>query len=473
MKFFTATFVIQIVFFLLSTTAFATSFVPGEVLVKYKKGSYPTGLTGELAKIGWAKIKVESSKRMSQAQTAFKKNPDILLVEPNTYGKFLLEPDDPYWGEQWYLPNIEAPAAWDTSKGTGVIIGLIDSGVDLDHEDLADNILPDGRDFGDGDDDPGDELGHGTQVCGVIAAIQNNGIGISGIAPESLILPLKVNRGSSGTVQADAVAEAIIYAADYGAQIVNLSLGWDDWEPQIVIDAITYAVEKGVFLVAAAGNAYGPVFFPANQEEVMAVSATDENNEKVTHYASGPEIELVAPGVGMRTTRINGSYTTSSGTSFASPLVSGVAALLLSHYPHLTGMQLREYLTTRADALAGEGDDDAFEYRKVNAARSLDPLISFVFPPSIKGSSTIPLVYLLAIFGDDTRFVPLLSDVSFDSDHLTALGPPIIALPKFLLQLVVLGKNPPEGFTPVTVVTGDHEADGYGVLSVGRFPENR
>jgi subtilisin family serine protease len=462
-----------IIFALCGSSAFATSLVPGEVLVKYKKDSYPDGLTGELAKIGWAKITVESSKRMSQVQTAFKKNPDILLVEPNTYGKFLLEPDDPYWEDQWYLPNIESPPAWDKSRGTGVIIGLIDSGVDLDHEDLADNILPDGRDFGDGDDDPGDELGHGTQVCGVIAAIQNNGIGISGIAPESMILPLKVNRGSSGTVQADAVAEAIVYAADYGAQIVNLSLGWDDWEPQIIIDAIAYAVERGVLLVAAAGNDYGPVFFPAKQEDVIAVSATDENNEKVIHYASGPEVELVAPGVGMRTTRINGSYTTSSGTSFASPLVSGVAALLLSQYPYLTGMQIRTYLQMRADDLGDEGRDDEFGYGKVDALRTLDPLISFVFPSSIKGSSTIPLLYLLAIFGDDTHFVPLLSDVSFDSDHLTALGPPIIALPKFLLQLVVLGKNPPEGFTPVTVVTGDHEAPGYGVLSIGRFPGGR
>jgi len=127
----------------------------------------------------------------------------------------------------------------------------------------------------------------------------------------------------------------------------------------------------------------------------------------------------------------------------------------------------------RADELAGEGGDDAFGYKKVNAVRSLDPLISFVFPPTIKGSSTIPLVYLLAIFGEDTHFVPFLSDVFFESDYLTSLGPPIIALPKFLLQLVVLGKNSPEGFTPVSVVTGTHEADGYGVLSVGRFPGNR
>jgi len=329
MKYFTAPFIIQIIFVLLSTTAFATSFVPGEVLVKYKKGSYPTGLTGELAKIGWAKITVESSKRMSQVQTAFKKNPDILLVEPNTYGEFLLEPNDPDWGEQWYLPNIEGSAAWDTSRGTGVIIGLIDSGVDLDHEDLAENILPDGRDFGDEDDDPGDELGHGTQVCGVIAAIQNNGIGISGIAPESVILPLKVNRGRSSIVQADAVAAAIVYAADYGAQIINLSLGWDDWEPQVVTDAITYAVEKGVLLVAAAGNDYGPVIFPANQEEVIAVSGTDESNEKISRYSSGPEIELVAPGVRMRTTRIDDSYTTSSVPLLLLPLSP---ALLPSYF---------------------------------------------------------------------------------------------------------------------------------------------
>ncbi len=275
MKFFTAAFIIQIGFFLLRTTAFAASFVPGEVLIKYRPGSHATGLTGELGKIGWAKIRVGSTESVAQVRKAFKKNPDILLVEPNTYGVFLSEPNDPYWEEQWYLPNIDAPAAWDKSLGTGVIIGLIDSGVDLDHEDLAQNILPDGRDFGDGDDDPDDELGHGTQVCGVIAAIQNNDTGISGIAPESMILPLKVNRGGSGIVQEDAVAAAIVYAADYGAQIINLSLGWNDGESQIVIDAITYAVEKGVLLVAAAGNESGPVFFPANQEEVIAVSATE------------------------------------------------------------------------------------------------------------------------------------------------------------------------------------------------------
>ena len=213
------------------------------------------------------------------------------------------------------------------------------------------------RHFGDGDDDPGDELGHGTQVCGVIAAIQNNGTGISGIAPESMIPPQVLNQQGGGrVVGADALAAAIVYGADYGAEIINLSLGWPDEEPLVVIDAITYAVEKGVLLVAAAGNNPGPALFPANQEEVMAVSATNRDNEKISSYASGPEIELVAPGVEMRTTRINGSYTTSSGTSFAAPLVSGVAALMLSHYPNLTSMQLRAYLTMRADDLGEEGE---------------------------------------------------------------------------------------------------------------------
>ena len=446
-----------IIFAFCGSNAFATSFVPGEVLVKYRAGSSSRNLKGELGKIGWAKIKVESSKRMNQVLMDIERNPDILLVEPNTYGELLAEHSDPYFDEQWYLPNVSAPEAWDISLGTGVTVAVIDSGVDLAHEDLAQNILPDGRDFGDGDDDPSDELGHGTQVCGVIAAIQNNDMGISGIAPESMILPLKVNRGSLSVVQDDAVAAAIVYAADYGAQIINLSLGWNDGGSQIVVDAITHAVEKGVLLVAAAGNESGPVFFPANQEEVIAVSATDENNEKIPGYSSGPEIELVAPGLGMRTTRINSSYTIASGTSFAAPLVSGVAALMLSHYPNLTSMQLRAYLTMRADDLEEEGGDDASGYKKVNAARSLDPLIPFVFPPIIKGSSTIPRLYLLAIFGGDTRFVPLISDVSFESDYLTALGPPVIAFPKFLLQLVVLEKNPPEGFTPVTVVTGDRK----------------
>ncbi len=163
--------------------------------MKYRAGRYPRHLQGPLAKIGWAKIKIDSRKGMHQAMAGIKSESDVVAVEPNYYGEFLAEPNDPRFNEQLYLPAIKAPEAWDKSLGAGVVIGLVDSGVDLDHEDLADNILPGGWDFGDDDDDPGDELGHGTQVCGVMAAVQNNGLGISGVAPECQNTPFKDKPG--------------------------------------------------------------------------------------------------------------------------------------------------------------------------------------------------------------------------------------------------------------------------------------
>jgi hypothetical protein len=465
-------FIALIAIVLPGSTAFSASSVPGELLVKYRTGAYPKNLKGELGKIGWAKIKIEKSKGINQATMALKKNPDIVCIEPHYYGEFLLEPNDPAFDQQWYLPNIESPDAWDKSLGKGVIIGLIDSGVDLDHEDLADNILPDGWDFGDDDDDPTDEYGHGTQVCGVIAAIQNNDLGISGIAPECKILPLKVNAGGLNEIEDTNAAEAIIYAADHGANIINLSLGWPEGEIPVITDAIDYAAGKGVLLVAAAGNADGPIWFPANQDEVISVSATKEDNTKKTHSASGPELDLVAPGVSIRTTYPGDAYTIGSGTSFSSPIVSAVAALLLSQHPHLTRNQVREYLIMRADDLDIEGKDDVYGYGKVNALKTLDPLISFAFPHTILGSRNLPFIYLLAIFSKDAQFTLFNTQVSFESAHITPLGHPIVLLPACLFQMVILESNPSEGCSNITVTTVDETVDGYDVLTIGLLPWN-
>ena len=335
---------------------------------------------------------------------------------------------------------------------------------------MVDNLLPDGWDFGDDDDDPGDQLGHGTEVCGVIAAIQNNGIGISGCAPAATILPLKISQGSTGSFTDATVAQGIIYAADYGADIINLSLAWCDEKPhQMVKDAIDYAIDMGVVLVAAAGNDPGPVCFPAKHDGVIAVSGTDQEDRNDI-YAFGPEVDLVAPGYFMQTTSMGNRYTFISGTSFSCALVSAVAALLSSRFPHLTGEQIRDYLTVRADDLGEEGRDDTFGYGKVNALQILT-LVTEVFPPTILGSRYFPLLYLTAIVGEDTGF-SLLSRVSFESSHVIPLGPPIIAFPQFLLQLVMLKKNPPEEFSTVTVTTGTDQVKGYGLFSTGLFPGN-
>jgi len=347
----------------------ASDYVPGEILVKYKPGIYSNNLQGELSKIGWAKIKIARSKTTNQATIELKKDPDIIHVEPNYYGEFLSEPNDPDYDQQWYLPNIEAPDAWDISLGKDVIIALVDSGVDLDHEDMVDNILPDGWDFGNDDDDPNDEYGHGTQVCGVIAAIQNNNLGISGIAPESKILPLKISE--SGVPIASAVAEAILYASDHGAKIINLSLQLGG-DPQVVTDAVDYAVTNGVLLVAAAGqDPRGPVRFPANLENVMAVSAADDTNGLWFNSNYGPEIELTAPGEDIYTTKLGGGHITSSGTSLSAPMVSAVAALITASHPGFSGEQIRERLITNADDLGDPGWDQYFGHGKVNALKSV------------------------------------------------------------------------------------------------------
>jgi len=446
------------------------SFVPGELLVKYKPGTCPKNLQGELAKIGWAKIKIDKSKPMSQLMLVLKKNPNIVHVEPNYYGEFLSEPNDPDFDQQWYLPNIEAPDAWDKSLGEDVIIGLVDSGVDLDHQDLADNILPDGWDFGDDDDDPSDEYGHGTLVCGIISAIQNNGLGISGVAPESKILPIKVEV-EDGHFTAEAVASALIHASDYGAKIINLSLGWRDEKPQAVTEAVEYAVSKGVLLIAAAGNEHGPIWFPANQDEVLAVSSTDEDDKKIFNSGFGPELDLVAPGRNILTTQLGGWYTSPSGTSLSSAIISAVAALLIAKYPDLTWDQIRESITTRADDLGDEGRDDHYGYGKVNALKTLS-LITFVFPATILGSRNIPLPYLLAVLGEGTHFTPGTSEVSFVSAHLNPLGPPLVLFPTFLLQLVIIERNPSEGYSNITLTTETEVFNGYDLITIRLLPGN-
>ena len=229
--------------------AFTTSFNADELLVKYTLGTQPAIAKGKLEKIGWKRIKLDSDKDISREMIILQENSNIISVEPNYYGEFLSMPNDPYFDDQWYLPNVNVPEAWDISLGSGVVIGLIDSGVDLMHQDLADNVLPDGWDFADNDADPSDGLGHGTAVCGIIAAIQNNNSGISGTAPGCMILPLKISSGTSDLFEAASVAEAIVYAADYGVKIINLSLGWSDEEPQVIADAINYAVQKGYCLL--------------------------------------------------------------------------------------------------------------------------------------------------------------------------------------------------------------------------------
>lgn len=235
-------------------------------------------------------------------------------------------PNDPRYGEQWAFPVVGLPDAWGSLPSRNVTIAVIDSGICANHPDLQGRILP-GYDFVDDDNDPTDTFGHGCGVAGVIAANTNNGIGIAGIAPNVQIMPLRV-LGDNGLGSYSSIANAIIYAVDNGADIINLSLAGPT-SSVILEAAVAYAVDSGVVVIAAAGNFSSPnAFYPAAYPSVIAVGSIDPGTLATSSFSNfGPDIDVLAPGRDILTTNMEGGYEFASGTSFAAPIVAGITAM--------------------------------------------------------------------------------------------------------------------------------------------------
>lgn len=260
----------------------------------------------------------------------------VMVSEPNYYASALIDvpTSDPYYDEQWALPVIGAPDAWQQLPDDApmVTIAVIDSGVCLNHPDLAGHILS-GYDFVENDTTPEDALGHGCGVAGIIAANIDNDIGIAGVAPNAMIIPLRVLDARGVGTYAD-VAAAMIYAVDNGAQIINLSLG-GVYPSTVLEDAVNYAISHDVTVIAAAGNTGGVVLYPAAYELVIAVGSIDPNLQLSSFSANGAEVDLWAPGRDIMTTSLDNSYSMMSGTSFAAPNVSGLHAIGINILPIL------------------------------------------------------------------------------------------------------------------------------------------
>ena len=206
-----------------------------------------------------------------------------------------------------------------------VTVAVIDTGVCMSHEDLVGRVLDNGYDFVDDDDDPEDVFGHGCSVAGIIAANIDNGIGIAGFAPNSSILPVRV-LGPSGSGSMADVAAGIVYAADNGADIINLSLG-SMVGSQVTEDAVNHAIGKGATVIASAGNSGGALpGFPARYENVVAVGAIDPNGERSSFSNKGGDIW--APGRDVHTIYLDNGYKALNGTSFSAPYVAAMAAVL-------------------------------------------------------------------------------------------------------------------------------------------------
>ncbi|GAA0471505.1 hypothetical protein GCM10008985_30470 [Halococcus dombrowskii] len=273
----------------------------------------------------------------------------VEYAERNAVYEMLAVPNDPRFGDQYAPEMVNAPAAWETTFGeSDVTVAVVDQGIKYDHPDLETNVADGyGHDFVDNDDDPypdtlSDEQ-HGTHVAGIVASGTDNNTGIAGISNATLLSVRTLDKSETGST-AD-IADGIQWAADNGADIINLSLGGGFTET--LQKAVSYAHEKGALLVAAAGNDGGPVNYPAAYDECLAVSALDPDDSLASYSSKGPEIELAAPGTNLLSTWTDDGYETLSGTSMAAPVVSGIAALTLSR-DDLSNEEVRSRLKNTA-----------------------------------------------------------------------------------------------------------------------------
>ncbi len=288
---------------------------------------------------------------------------------------------DPYFSYQYDMSTIHADAAWKlcSINASEVTIAIIDTGVDLAHPDLQANLLP-GYDFVDDDNVPQDGNGHGTNVAGIAAAALN-GIGVAGVAPSARILPVRV-LDNSGSGDIANVAAGIVYAADR-AKVLNLSLGAASGS-QTLLDAINYAVNtQGRLVVAAAGNcgdgnypyngcsALNQPLYPAAYSNVMAVAATTADDTRASFSNVGSYVDIAAPGISIYSTYYGNSYAYESGTSQATPHVSGLAALIWAQNPTYTVAQVWDQIASTAVDLGAPGFDTSFGAGRIDVAAAL------------------------------------------------------------------------------------------------------
>ncbi len=261
------------------------------------------------------------------------------FIEPNYLYQASRRPNDPDYSKQWNMQSINVEAAWDRTKGRGTTVAVIDTGISSVPDLMQTRLVP-GYDFVNDRARADDDHGHGTHVAGTIAQSTNNGLGVTGIAYEAKLMPLKVLSRQGGGTVAD-IAESIRYAADHKADVINMSLGGGG-ESKLMREAIEYAHRKGVVIVAAAGNAgRNAAEYPARYPHVIGVSALDSVGNKAPYSNFGAGVDISAPGGSLQGNNADGGilqntitpqgdsvFAAFQGTSMASPHVAGVAALI-------------------------------------------------------------------------------------------------------------------------------------------------
>lgn len=403
-----------------------TAVASGQIMVKFRNGTSALRLLGDgmpqsqsvlasIPRLGVVLLQVAPGTELARADE-LRRNASVEYVELNHRARITGSPDgmmsslpnDPLLSQQWPLPIIHAPEAWSITHSRDVVIALLDTGTYLNHPDLV-NVLWTNDDEvpGNGVDDDangcvddvhgwhfytqcdtgicvpaqnrliGDDNGHGTHVAGTAAAETNNATGVAGVSWGAQAMTVKVLDQAGDGWYFD-IAAGIVYAADNGAQIINLSLG-GELPSQVLQDAVNYAHAKGCLVVAASGNNGGAVYYPGACDNVLTVAATDAQDERLAFSNQGPQVDIAAPGDYLISTWYLPSilYRSAHGTSMATPHVSGAAALLWTWRPDWTNDQIQHRLLEQADdvnALQYPGWDPLLGWGRLNIQRALEGL---------------------------------------------------------------------------------------------------
>ena len=396
----------------LNTFSDLPKFLPDEIIVKFKpdipaeridaiNSFYGTKVIYRSPYAGFFRLRIPEGKTVGEMVEVYSRQPEVEYAEPNYTATALFCPNDPYYRYQWNLKaehGINAEKAWDISKGDGVIVAVLDTGVAYEDFGIY-RMAPDlrgvrfvrGYDFVENDPHPNDDNGHGTHVAGTIAQATNNGMGVAGIAFNCSIMPVKVlDRNGHGNYAW--IADGIYYAVKHGARVINMSLGGSE-PAKTLEDALRFAYRSGVILVAAAGNEFleddSPAYPAAYDEYCIAVGAVTCDGKRAYYSNTGWYIDLVAPGGNVWVDRNGDGYGDGilqqtfvgdprdfkywffQGTSMAAPHVSAVCALLISKGVE-EPPRIREALFRSARDLGEKGWDEEYGWGLLDAFGALN-----------------------------------------------------------------------------------------------------
>jgi len=359
-------------------------------------------LVRDMPAIRWQVVEVDPE-RLAERRGQYAESALVERAEFDHARQLAYTPNDAMYPNMWHVPHMNVDDVWDTTKGSSsVVVAVLDTGCEIAHPDLAANIwVNPGEIPSNGLDDDNDGLiddvsgwdfvandavvedvnGHGTSCSGIVAAVQDNSIGVTGVAPLCKVLPLKAGN-DAGYFYDSAVVPAILYAADRGAKVLSMSFYGDSVTPAERA-AIDYAWSLGALPIAAAGNdAQIYPYYPGAYEHTLGVGSHSSSNLKSSFSNWGSWVDVAAPGEGIRTTRIGGLYTSSfAGTSAACPNVAGIAALLFSGVPGATNAEVRAAIEDSAIGLNQAPYGVWANYGRVDALAALTRLLGAVDEP--------------------------------------------------------------------------------------------